>query len=109
MATRITTTLIDDLDGSEAAETMVFALDGVSYAIDLNEKHAAALRENMRDYVSAARKQKQNRASTPGRQPRDESQPSSKEVRTWAHENGIKISPRGRISDSVLSQYMASK
>jgi hypothetical protein len=36
--------LIDDLDGTEGAETVAFALDGVSYEIDLSEKNAAARR-----------------------------------------------------------------
>ena len=35
--------LTDDLDGSDADETIMFALDGGSYEIDLNAKNAAAL------------------------------------------------------------------
>lgn len=109
MATRITTTLIDDLDGSEAAETLVFALDGESFAIDLNKDNAAAMRASMEMYVSAARKYKPKGASTPGRKAKDDSKPSSKEVRAWAQENGIQISPRGRIKEAILEQYSASK
>ncbi len=37
--------LTDDLDGSEADETIMFALDGAGYEIDLNAKNAAALRK----------------------------------------------------------------
>ena len=34
--------LTDDLDGSEAAESVRFALDGRSYVIDLNKKRVTS-------------------------------------------------------------------
>ena len=37
--------LEDDLDGSVADETVTFALDGVTYEIDLNAKNAGELRD----------------------------------------------------------------
>src|SRR3954451_4480810 len=46
MAQRTTVSLIDDLDGqSEADETVEYAVDGVTYEIDLTTDHAEALRE----------------------------------------------------------------
>ena len=48
--------LEDDLDGSDATQTITFALDGTSYEIDLNDKHASALRDAMATYVGHARK-----------------------------------------------------
>jgi len=47
--------LEDDLDGSEADETVTFALDGVSYEIDLNAKNAAALRDSLAQMRITAR------------------------------------------------------
>jgi hypothetical protein len=44
MAQRVVTLLEDDFDGSKASETLLFALDGVEYAIDLNDAHASELR-----------------------------------------------------------------
>ena len=41
------TRLVDDLDGSEAAETVTFQVDFRGYEIDLNEEHAARLRDNV--------------------------------------------------------------
>jgi len=38
--------LVDDLDGKDADETMTFALDGIDYEIDLSGSNAAALRES---------------------------------------------------------------
>lgn len=46
---------VDDLDGGEAAETVLFGLDGVGYEVDLSAANAAALRTLLRRYVAAAR------------------------------------------------------
>ena len=56
VAQRTITTLIDDIDGSEASETVVFGLDGTTYEIDLSEAHAEDLREVLSPYVSVARR-----------------------------------------------------
>jgi hypothetical protein len=45
VAQKIQTLFIDDIDGSEAEGTVRFALDGADYEIDLNAKHAEALRQ----------------------------------------------------------------
>jgi hypothetical protein len=37
MAHKVVVTVIDDLDGTSAAETVSFGLDGVGYEIDLSE------------------------------------------------------------------------
>jgi len=39
MAQSVRLVLIDDVDGTEADQTVTFALDGVSYEIDLNDQH----------------------------------------------------------------------
>ncbi|MFC0081615.1 Lsr2 family protein [Aciditerrimonas ferrireducens] len=49
------TQLTDDIDGSEAEETVVFGLDGKTYEIDLSKKNAAALRKALAVYVEHAR------------------------------------------------------
>ena len=56
MAQRTLITLTDDIDGSEASETVVFGLDGATYEIDLNEAHAEDLREVLAPYVAGARR-----------------------------------------------------
>ena|GEM_PF-207073 len=50
------TTLVDDIDGCDADETVVFSLDGVSYEIDLAAANAAKLRDAIDVWVAAARK-----------------------------------------------------
>src|SRR3954462_1148884 len=56
MAQKVHIVLEDDLDGSEATETVSFALDGTSYEIDLNDDNAAKLRDALAVYVGHARK-----------------------------------------------------
>ena len=43
MARKTQVILTDDVDGSEATQTVSFALDGVAYEIDLNDSHAEQL------------------------------------------------------------------
>lgn len=54
MATRTVIELVDDLDGSEATETLRFALDGTDYEIDLAGQNAEALRGVLTRYAQAA-------------------------------------------------------
>ena len=56
MATMTTVTLVDDLDGSEASESVSFALDGASYEIDLSDGNADKLRNALAGYVASARR-----------------------------------------------------
>ena len=56
MAQKVNIVLVDDLDGSEATESVSFGLDGTSYEIDLNDKNATALRDALSGYVGHARK-----------------------------------------------------
>ena len=56
MARRTQTILVDDIDGSEASQTVTFALDGVTYEIDLTDEHAAALRESFEEWTSKGRR-----------------------------------------------------
>lgn len=51
MAKKIVVSLIDDIDGSEGADTVSFGLDGVSYEIDLAEANADTLRGALGPYV----------------------------------------------------------
>ncbi|GAA4871047.1 Lsr2 family protein [Saccharopolyspora cebuensis] len=55
MAERIQVELVDDIDGSPAQHTITFALDGVTYEIDLNDEHAQRLRSVLERYIARAR------------------------------------------------------
>jgi hypothetical protein len=99
MAQRVVTLLEDDFDGSDASETIPFALDGVEYAIDLNDAHASELREALGRFTKAARK-------TGGR-----ARPGSynaREVRLWAAGQGLQVNTRGRIQADIMEKYEAA-
>ncbi len=105
MAQRVEVMLVDDLDGSDADETVTFGLDGVTYEIDLNAENAQQLRDDLASWVGHARRAGGRRTS--GRGP---SQATSKradlgEVRQWARKHGFEVSDRGRISGEVQAAY----
>jgi nucleoid-associated protein Lsr2 len=56
MATKVLTTLQDDIDGSAAVETVRFALDGVEWEIDLSERNANRLRNSLGVFIAHGRK-----------------------------------------------------
>ncbi len=68
MAQRVNVVLEDDLDGSDADETVTFALDGVNYEIDLSAANADKLREALALYIGHGRKTSgRRRTSAPAR------------------------------------------
>ena len=109
MAKQTTVVLVDDLDGSEAAEQVEFAVDGRSYAIDLSAANSARLREALAPYVAAARRAGGRRgggtapSAAPSRPAADRAQ--NQRIREWAIAQGMKISERGRIPSNVLAAY----
>lgn len=56
MAKKYVILLEDDLDGSEADETVRFHLDGRAFEIDLSTAHAEELRGILRPYILGGRK-----------------------------------------------------
>jgi hypothetical protein len=111
MAQRVNVVLVDDLDGSDAVETVSFALDGVDYEIDLNESHAAQLRDALALYVGHGRRTggRRRRAAGGGSQrAASASGPSASEIRAWARENGWDVPERGRVSAEVREAYAAA-
>lgn len=107
MAQKIHIVLEDDLDGSEATETVTFGLDGTTYEIDLNDKNAAKLRDALAGYIghgrkvgSAPRRGRKAAASAGGT--------SAKEIRDWARGNGYDVPDRGRVSADVRAAFEAA-
>lgn len=103
MAKRVSVTLVDDTDGSNADETVSFALDGVSYEIDLSSPNADKLRNSLATWIgfaarSGGRKSTRSVGRSAGRR-------NVSEVREWARANGHAISERGRIPSEVQAAY----
>jgi hypothetical protein len=109
MATKVTTTLVDDIDNTqEATETVTFALDGTSYEIDLTEDNAKTLRTVIGQFAQYGRVT--SRPAATGSKRRDRRSTSDYDpakVREWATSQGITLSQRGRISADVIAAYKA--
>lgn len=115
----------DDLDGSANSQTVEFSFDGLSYSIDLAKKNRAALERALKPWIAAATPVKGRRSgdrsrsrSGSGRRPSrsSRSRPSAAgagvdvaAVRAWAAEQGIEVSPRGRVARSVIEAYEAAR
>jgi len=113
MAQRVNVVLVDDLDSSEAAETVTFALDGVDYEIDLSESHSAELRSALSLYIGHARRtggrrRGGRRAASAGSPASGSEGTSAADIRAWARENGWDVPDRGRVSSEVREAYAAA-
>ena len=118
MAQQVNVKFVDDLDGSDAAATVSFGLDGRVYEIDLSDDNAARLRDSLASFIAAARKsggstttgsrraQKMTVSSGPRPQTLDREQTAA--IRAWARQNGHQISDRGRISKTVVDAFQAA-
>lgn len=111
MAQKVLVSLIDDLDGSEAEETVEFGLDGVSYEIDLSADNAEELRDALAQYVEHARRAGgrkrpagRNNAKAAAR-PASVDREQNQAIRAWARKNGFDVSDRGRIPSEVVDAY----
>ncbi|MFC5065066.1 histone-like nucleoid-structuring protein Lsr2 [Actinomycetospora atypica] len=123
MAQKTVVTLVDDLTGEESEDitTVEFALDGVTYEIDLDDKNSAELRDTLAQYVAAARRTGGRRsggsngsrrksggagtgtprATSPGGYDRE----TSKQIRDWARAEGFEVSDRGRVPNNVVEAW----
>ncbi|WP_018762603.1 histone-like nucleoid-structuring protein Lsr2 [Arthrobacter sp. 135MFCol5.1] len=108
MAKKTVVLLEDDIDGSEATETLSFALDGSEYEIDLNGGHANELRDALARFTKAGRKVSGGRGRAAARTKSSQGGPDAKAVRMWAAENGINVNTRGRIQAEVMEKYEAA-
>ena len=113
MAQQVITKLVDDVDGTEikkGGETVRFAVDGVSYEIDLNDKNAKRLRESLSVYMEHGRRVSTRRAGSGPSAPKartDKTQLSA--MRQWARDNGYDVSNRGRISKEIQDAYAKAR
>lgn len=110
MAQKVQVLLVDDIDGGTADETVSFALDGVTYEIDLTSAHAAELRGALATWVGHARKLGgRSSAGRSGAASRPRRSSDAGLVRAWAKENGYEVSARGRISAEIREAYDAAR
>ncbi len=115
MAQRVNVVLVDDIDGSDATETVSFGLDGAQYEIDLSAGNADKLREALALYIGHGRRAggrkrgSSAKAAVNGRgKAAAAGGPTAAEIRAWARENGHSVPERGRVSADVREAYAAA-
>ena len=105
MSQKVHIVLIDDIDQTDAEETVTFGLDGKEFAIDLNAQNARSLRDALAPYVAHAR-------PVSGRGRRSAAKAAGgaapSEIRAWARENGFDVPERGRVAAEVREAYAAA-
>lgn len=112
MAKKVVVSLVDDLDGGRADQTIQFGLDGADYEIDLSTDNVQKLRAALDSYVTVARpcdagrRPRRSRAPrTVAAAPQSVDRAQNQAIRDWARRRGMFISDRGRISATVLKAY----
>lgn len=105
MAQKVQVTLVDDIDGGAADETVSFSLDGRAYELDLSSKNAAAFRKAMAQYVENARRVGTRSTARGTSRRRGGGDNRTAQIREWARSHGHKVNERGRIAANVVEAY----
>lgn len=121
MAIHIIQKLVDDLDGTEASETVKFGLDGDLREIDLSAKNAAKLRDVLKPFLDVSRPTTNGRrlqsaatvittpngraVKTTSDEDRARMKQRNKEIRAWAAEHGYTVAPQGVIKKEIVDAY----
>ena len=114
MAKATVDVLIDDLDGTEGAETVRLGWNGDWRELELSRKNLAALSKALDKYWNVSRpvssdghSSRRRRPSTPrqSRSAKVKAKRDPKLIRAWATDNGISVPARGRIPSDVERQY----
>ncbi|MFE4527184.1 Lsr2 family protein [Streptomyces anulatus] len=112
-------TLVDDLDNTTPAdETVLFALDGTHYEIDLTTANANTLRNALAPFTKAARPAThKSRSTKPSTAPmttpagggatlsRHQSGIDPTKARSWARRHGLHVPDRGRLPSKIRDAY----
>ncbi|MFG1642863.1 Lsr2 family protein [Amycolatopsis sp. NPDC049252] len=111
MAQKVLVEMLDDIDGTPAAHTIPFSLDGVTYEIDLSDDNAASLRDDLARYISAGRRTggRKVRVATGQSTTTASDRERNQQIRAWANANGYEVSERGRLSSEVIAAYDAAQ
>ena len=108
VAQRTILTLEDDIDGGPADTTVRFALDDVTYELDLNCTNADELMKFLAPCIAAAWRVGQRERAKWQQSQRSARDYDAAAVRAWAACNGIDVSQRGRIPRTVLEAFTAA-
>jgi hypothetical protein len=111
MAKATVDVLLDDLDGSDAVETVRIGWNGDWRELDLSKKNLASLSKSLDKYWNVSRPVSPNGRSSRRRPGRTSTSRSAKArrnpklIRAWARDNGISVPARGRIPGDIERRY----
>lgn len=118
MAQRVIMAMTDDLTGEEfdddQGQTFFYAVQGTQYEIDLTTANVKEFEQLLAPYIAVSRKSKGNAAPKYSGSKAAKASTSDKgydvaELREWAAANGIEVAARGRIKQSTVDEFLASK
>jgi len=92
---------VDDFQGEGEATNYQFSLQGKAFEVDLNNENAKRLQDALGEFIAVARPVNQKARRTASK--------DLAEVRAWAESNGIPVSKRGRIAQTVLDGFREYK
>lgn len=116
MASRIIESMVDDLTGETIEPghggTLEFTVGGATYSIDLTEKNAEEFYAVLGKYMQAGTRVSRGKRSAGNRSGRILPGPSGmpsradlQAMRTWAREQGLAVSDRGRVPAAIQEAY----
>jgi hypothetical protein len=109
MARQVIERLVDDIDGSEATQSVTFGVDGHGYHIDLNDQHANELRAKLSPFLEVARRVRdESGRGRSGARGHVGDKDRNSAIRQWALDEGVELPSRGRIAGAVQAAYDAT-
>jgi len=115
MAKATVEVLVDDLDGSEGAETVRLGWNGDWREVELSRKNLASLSKALDKYwnvgrpvLGEGRSSRRTRSGSTMSSRSTKARRDPKVIRAWATKNGIAVPARGRIPGDVERQYNAA-
>lgn len=108
MAEKLIRHLVDDIDGSDAAYTRRFTIDGKNYRIDLSEKNNEKFEKALAVFVDHATSEGGRRtAKAAATKPQRDYDIAA--LREWAAKRKIEIPARGRIPAATVERFKTSR
>lgn len=99
---------IDDLDGTTAAETVEFGIDGQTYSIELSAENAEALRRVVGEWAARGRRVRAQQRRHLARVDPWRKQVSGQErvqIREWCQDNGYRVGSRGPLPFDAVDAF----